>query len=376
MSITQIPPQDPVPTTRPATGPDGSDLYEPRHWELAYREFEVDSVPHLLVQLQDDLDRSRKREALWLSVILHLFVIILFVNGPKLIQLLPHRSVVLVSPMDSSREKELTYLELPPDEQKLTKRPNTNIISDKDRIATSKSPQLDPKELKRILDSSRPGRPGAGSPASPPQPDQPPAMAQQQAPGQQQQQAAPPPPAQSQNQMAKLQLPPIGKSQPPVSFNSSMSAESAVQQAARAALANRGAGYGGDGGDYGLGQGQRGQMLGNMEVLSDTMGVDFGPYLSRVLMVVKQNWYNLIPEVARPPIMKKGKLAIEFAILKDGQVAGMQRVASSGDVALDRAAWGGITASSPFPPLPQQFGGKYLALRFYFFYNPDANDLR
>ena len=33
------------------------------------------------------------------------------------------------------KQKELTYLELPPDEQKLTKRPDTNIISDKDRIA-------------------------------------------------------------------------------------------------------------------------------------------------------------------------------------------------------------------------------------------------
>src|SRR5262249_47723489 len=121
---------------------------------------------------------------------------------------------------------------------------------------------------------------------------------------------------------------------------------------------------------------RQGQVLGNMEVLSDTMGVDFGPYLARILHDVRQNWYNLIPEVARPPLMKKGKLAIEFAILKDGSVTGMQRVASSGDIALDRAAWGGITASSPFPPLPKEFGGQYLALRFYFFYNPDKSDLQ
>jgi outer membrane biosynthesis protein TonB len=36
--------------------------------------------------------------------------------------------------------------------------------------------------------------------------------------------------------------------------------------------------------------------------------------------------------------MKKGKLAIEFAILKDGTVAGMKLVLPSGDLALDRAA--------------------------------------
>jgi TonB family protein len=74
--------------------------------------------------------------------------------------------------------------------------------------------------------------------------------------------------------------------------------------------------------------------------------------------------------------MKKGKLAIEFAITKDGQVADMRLVSSSGDVALDRPAWGSITASNPFPPLPSQFNGPYLSLRFRFYYNPDKADLQ
>ena len=156
-----------------------------------------------------------------------------------------------------------------------------------------------------------------------------------------------------------------------------MSAGSAIAQAARAAAANRG-GYGGDSeGDYGLGQGREpAKAVGNLDVLSDTMGVDFGPYLSRVLHDVRQNWYTLIPEAARAPLMKKGKVSIEFAILKDGKVAGLQLTGTSGDVSLDRAAWGGITASNPFPPLPSEFGGQYLALRFHFYYNPDGSDLR
>jgi TonB family C-terminal domain len=86
-----------------------------------------------------------------------------------------------------------------------------------------------------------------------------------------------------------------------------------------------------------------------LEVLSDTMGVDFGPYLNRVVQNVRQNWYNLIPQEARPPILKEGRVAIQFAIMKDGAVAGVQFHKSSGDVELDRAAWGGITASNPFP---------------------------
>jgi TonB family protein len=74
--------------------------------------------------------------------------------------------------------------------------------------------------------------------------------------------------------------------------------------------------------------------------------------------------------------MKKGRVSIEFAILKNGQVAGLQIVGTSGDVALDRAAYGGITASKPFPPLPAEFSGQYLALRFHFYYNPDRSEIQ
>ncbi|HTT22862.1 MAG TPA: TonB C-terminal domain-containing protein [Candidatus Sulfotelmatobacter sp.] len=124
--------------------------------------------------------------------------------------------------------------------------------------------------------------------------------------------------------------------------------------------------------DFGLGIGARGKQLGALDILSDTEGVDFGPYLQKVLEELRENWYHLIPESAET---KKGKLAIEFAITKDGKVADMKLVASSGDVALDRPAWGSITASNPFKHLPSDFTGPYLALRVRFYYNPDKNDL-
>ena len=66
--------------------------------------------------------------------------------------------------------------------------------------------------------------------------------------------------------------------------------------------------------------------MGPLEVLSDTQGVDFGPYLERVIQAVRMNWYAIIPEEARPPLLKKGKVAIQFAIRPDGTVAGMQIV--------------------------------------------------
>jgi hypothetical protein len=45
----------------------------------------------------------------------------------------------------------------------------------------------------------------------------------------------------------------------------------------------------------------------------------------------------------------------------------------SGDVSLDRAAWGGIKFAS-YPPLPKDFKGPYLALRFGFYYNIKPED--
>lgn len=377
MSTTQIPPRGPIPPSSPVPRPELGEFYDSQHWESAYRQFDPDDVPHLLIQLQDDLARSRKREAAWLSVVLHLMIVMLLAGSDRIARFLPHRQVVFVSPADMAKQKDLTFLELPPDEQKVSKRPDTDVISDKDRIATSKRPQVDPKELKKILDAARAGARGKPGTPAPPQQAQAPQVAQnstEQPPVQQPPQQSPPAPPAS--QIAQVAPPPTPRPTPQPTFRGSMSASSAVEEAARAVAANRG-GYGGEGGDFGTNLGQSGaKTVGQLDVLSDTMGVDFGPYLSRVVQNVRANWYNIIPEVARPPIMKKGKLSIEFAILKDGKVAGMKLATGSGDVALDRAAWGGITASNPFPPLPQEFGGQYLYLRFNFFYNPDSADLK
>ena len=124
--------------------------------------------------------------------------------------------------------------------------------------------------------------------------------------------------------------------------------------------------------DFGLGTGAHERSVGGVGILSDTQGVDFGPYIKSMMDKVKNQWYKLIPSSAE---YKKGKLAIEFAIARDGTLADMRLIATSGDVALDRPAWGAITQSGPFPPLPSNFKGPYLAVRARFSYNPKKGDL-
>jgi TonB family protein len=361
MALTQIPSlqSPPPPAPRP---PEATDLYDANHWESAYRH--MHDFPTLLIQVQDDLARSRKREALWISLFAHTLLLLLIINLPRLEKYLPQRAVMRVH---TSRDNQpITFLEAPPDAQK-AQRPDTNKISDKNRVAMSRQPQLDRKQLKELLDASRAGRPGPAAPPAQQQQAQPQETAAQPTPQQQTQQPQQPPPP---PQTAKLQTPPVA--QKPTFNTPSMSAGKAIEQAARAAASTRGT-YAGDNGDLGLGQRQSTARVGPMEITTDTQGVDFGPYLQRVLHDVKQNWYNIIPESAMAPLLKKGKVSIEFAITKNGQVAGMRYISGSGDVALDRAAYGGITASNPFPPLPGEFGGQYLGLRFTFFYNPDKD---
>jgi TonB family protein len=248
-------------------------------------------------------------------------------------------------------------------------------LSDKDRVAMTRHPQLDTKELRKILRTPPPGLPGPSGPlgAQPNPPQQ--ATAQSQTPQPQQGQQPAQRPQFETNQTAKLQTPPQTNN----SFTKYMgqSPGSAIQQATEAAAARRGAG--GQEGYFGVNNAARGSEAGSLEILSDTLGVDFSPYLERIRLEILRHWYEVLPESVYPPILKKGKLAIEFAILQDGSVAGMRVVATSDDTALDRAAWAGIQGSNPFPPLPDDFtkqGGKYLQLRCIFLYNLNEKDLQ
>ena len=355
MPLTQIPSLQDPPPAPPPTGPDPAqlELYGAEQWESAYSQ--MHDFPTLLIQAQDDLSRSRKREAFWMSLFAHAVLLLLILHPPDFAKYWFKRSMMIVKPVDNNHH--LTFVDAAPDNLKV-KRPNTDKISDKNRIASSRQPELDRKQLKKILDTTRAERPGPTAPPVQQQP-QPQAMAQSAPPQQQPAQQRPEPPA---NQMAKLQPPPVS---PKAIFKTGpMSASRAIEQAANAAAATRGK-YAGDEGDLGLGQRQPSARMGP-EILSDTMGVDFGPYLEIVKREVKKNWYSLIPESV---LFKKGEVSIQFSILKDGQVAGLHYVTGSGDVSLDRAAYGGISASTPFPPLPTEFTGPNLTLRFDFFYN-------
>ena len=345
-------PPNPVASPPPETPPSSG----PRVRAGRYGELEQHELLQLLDTIDDERSRSRFREAMYISVLIYVALGWFVFYGPRV--LLHQGRLILPSDVLKQREKELTYLNLPKDVSKLPPPKTAKAISDHSSVAQTSHPTLDRKTLEQ-LQAMR----GAADQARPtPLPPAPAPQAQPPAP----QQAPPPPPTQA----PPTPLPQLHPVQPQVSsvpdaprpnFSVPQTAGRAMQDVTRGALQQRGLG--------GEGEGTRTSHQGantGLEVLSDTLGVDFGPYIKRLLLLVKAAWYPLIPEETRPPLNKEGTTLIRFRIEPDGRVSYMHLDDSTHDQAIDRAAWGGITGVGQFPPLPPEFKGPNLDLRIQF----------
>ncbi len=125
----------------------------------------------------------------------------------------------------------------------------------------------------------------------------------------------------------------------------------------------------GGGSGRGGGGGSGGTAYGGMEMLTDPQGVDFQSYLQRVYVTVKRNWFAVMP--ASVELGEKGIVVLTFRIMRDGTVPSNEPdiQANSGKEPLDRAAYSSVRASNPFEPLPAQFKGPYIELRYRYYYN-------
>ena len=336
------------------------------------RKIEGDPL-HLILELEDEVERWRMRAVLLLSVFLHaLFVIFLLVE-PKLFRALAAALGINTASVVAEAKPETTFLYLPPDLQKSLRQPHTNILSDKDRQAQGRSPVIDPNgihapymrgntKLPEVPGGGKPNPPAA-APTPPPGNPQPQQQANANPPGERQHDEPPP------KEEPKLALNDVGPSEGGSRLHlPSTTAGDAIQQALGAARGRGANGVPGPGDSTGIFQNVNPNFsVAGPVILSDTQGVDFGPYLARVVLETKRNWYAVMPEAAR--LGEKGRVSIVFEILRDGSVPQLNLVAGSGAEALDRAALAAIHASIPFPPLPTEFTGRHLVLQFTFLYN-------
>lgn len=337
----------------------------------------ADAELQLLTQWGDPFERSRTRQAAVLSVLAHaVLILVLVLIPPELTERPEPEPVRHVTPLTFD-VTELT--QKAPNKGKVTKEFNAAELTPKPRL------------------QSPPGSPAAPRTQAPPAIPLPPAPTPKQvaaapppslpeapkveAPKEQPRSVVPPvvtPPPQIQADENKPKSPfenPTGPPPPNPNAHSPFGnpVEEALKQVThtpdgRLMVGDPGI-YGPGGSGVGL---QQSPVLGSpgsaVELLTNAQGVDFRPYLIRVLNEVRQHWQAILPEsVTR--LGRRGTVAIQFAIDRQGGVPKLVIAAASGADALDRAAIAGISASVPFPPLPADYKGDRIVLQFNFAYN-------
>ncbi|SNT31981.1 TonB family C-terminal domain-containing protein [Granulicella rosea] len=338
-------PPNPVPPPPPSDKPAPIKLRTGRFGELEEHE-----LIHLIDTLDDERSRARFRESIYISIFVYIILTWLAVYG---VRWLPHGPRIANAPIKEEHESNMmANLSVPKDLQKeLARHPAPPTPKPAPPVDT---PQPAPAPQPQQQAPQQPQRP---QPQAPQQPQQPP-------PPQNTRPTPTPPtpaPAPQPQQQAMVDAPRPSFQQP------NQSPGKAIEQAAREAARNQQTG----GGAYSpnISGGGRAPLGSGAEILTDTQGVDFGPYMRRAKSDIYRNWQPLIPESVYPPISKHGVLAIRMTILSGGKIGSMTLETTSGDVALNRAAWSAITSEGTFPPLPKEFPGPSIDIRWTFFYN-------
>ena len=148
-----------MPITEVPTSPAGAPPEPPRKSKSGrYEHLEHHELLQIMDDLQDERGRARLREFFWISIIIHMIVFWFLLYGPKYVW---HRNIRVVDPSEilKQRQKELTYLDLPPDLVKPQKPKQSDVISDKNRTAQSKNPTLDKKTLQQLEAMKKAGPP-------------------------------------------------------------------------------------------------------------------------------------------------------------------------------------------------------------------------
>jgi TonB family protein len=323
---------------------------------------------HILTEWGDASDSPRKRRAAVFSVLVHVAAVVTLIALPKgLFESPPRTAQVQITPLIEPLT-ELT--QNAPTKGKITKEFNATELHPRPRIQI-------PMGLPSVTMPQAP-QPAEPAKLAPPLPEPPKVEAAVKDMPKAELPQAPPPQIQPVEtpklafETPSLPPPPLppGQGRVPVPDTS---VSGAIRQAARSGPAGGlvvgDLGASGPGG-YGPGVNlppSPGSQGSNMQLLTDPQGVDFRPYLVRILASVKQHWLSVIPESVK--LGRRGKVAIQFSISRDGGVPKLVIAEFSGTEALDRAAVAGISASVPFPPLPAEFKGDRIVLQMNFAYN-------
>ncbi len=126
---------------------------------------------------------------------------------------------------------------------------------------------------------------------------------------------------------------------------------------------------------------QDGGAQGQGMVQFDTKGYDLGEYIARVLRVIERNWKMNIPPAARVQGIE-GAVFVSLSIDRNRDnpddekaIIVVHQAWSSGKPAFDQSALLALEISSPLPPIPDFFPHDKLQGRLGFLYNLDPDQV-
>ena len=328
---------------------------------------------------------QRKREAFLMSLLAHLLVVFWVALGPDI---LPRSDPPESSDQDTA--KRLGFLALPRDYEGVLQAPPPvrPKVPERDPMAQPRAPEINPEALR--VPGPEPGLKQAEKPATAEEPE--------------------PPNAKPRPTDPQLPRPSLPDPQPPSSDESDGQSEgrnpgepgsmestspfvaTPKREGLKSNLKDLYAGLrlpGGTAPGSGAGrsirsrpsrggpvEGRRGADFGRRQpdfsverptILSDTQGVNFGPWLTAVYFRVRSNWYSVIPQVYRSGL--QGVVVIVFDVRRNGSLEELEIVRSSNFSPYDRAAISSLKLSEPFPNFPEAFKKDRLTLQLSYLYN-------
>jgi TonB family protein len=282
------------------------------------------------------------REAVLVSVIVHLAVVIAYLIVPE--RWFEREEVLAeATPLvEPDAEPPLRFVEVMPllDRPEQPVRPADQSDMDR-RSATQERPPdaIDPLPfMEGNTPEMVPGGPRGAPPAPPPAPPAPPQVAD----------ASPLPP--SDRGFASLPPQPSPEAAPPRTRSLGDSLRNLQQYLHQENFNNP----------------RGGNTEQSADIQFDSMGIDFGPWLRRFKNQVERNW--LVPQAA---MSFRGRVVIRFNVHRNGYITDLQVLQPASIPALTNAALNALRLSNPTAALPPEYPADKVLFTVTFYYNED-----
>jgi outer membrane biosynthesis protein TonB len=279
------------------------------------------------------------REAVLISFVLHLILVILYLVAPKSFFEAP-TEVVQLAPQD---QQPLRFVEMRPPKDLAAMPKLPAVQSDMDRRSSTIERAPQPENNAPVARGNTPepvvGAPaersvaaGQPEPPAPPTPD-----------------AAPPLPA---NPRSSLAMPSNRPSEPAVARRSPGNMGDAFRNLDQYLR------------DDTFDNRRGGKTEQSADFQFDSMGVDFGPWLLRLKHQVERNW--IVPRAVESYV---GRVVIRFGVLRNGTIVGLNVLSPGPIPALTQSAVTALKLSNPTAALPAEYPVEPFIITVTFHYN-------